>query len=195
MSADQDQGQPSSGPEARGTLGGRRFGWGIWLTTAGVLGLLALLGLGLIRAAAGQVDSGPAPDLELTTFGGQAIRFSSLRGQVVVINFWASWCIPCRQEAPILEATWRTYRERGVVFIGVDYLDTEREALAYMQKFDLTYPNGPDLGTRIAQAYRIQGVPETFFVDRGGMLRGVHIGPISEQVLVGRIEALLAEPE
>lgn len=178
--------------EARAT---RRPRWGVWLTWAGVLSLLALLGLGLMRAAAGQVDSGPAPDFELITFDGKAIRLSGLRGQVVVINFWASWCVPCRQEAPILEKTWRTYRDQGVVFIGVDYADTEREALAYIEEFDLTYPNGPDLGTRITQAYRIQGVPETFFVDRGGLLRGVHIGPISEQALVERIESLLAEPE
>lgn len=169
--------------------------WGRWVAWALLLGLLALLGLGLTRAGAGQVDSGPAPDFELTTFDGQAIRLSDLRGQVVVINFWASWCIPCREEAPILEATWRAYRERGVVFIGVDWVDTEKEALAYIDEFDITYPNGPDLGTRIAQAYRIQGVPETFFVDHTGMLRGVHIGPLTAQALVARIEALLAEGE
>jgi cytochrome c biogenesis protein CcmG/thiol:disulfide interchange protein DsbE len=92
-----------------------------------------------------------------------------------------------------LEATWREYRDRGVVFIGVDYLDPEREALAYIEEFGLTYPNGRDLRTQIAQAYRIQGVPETFFVDRLGMLRGLHIGPITELQLEARIETLLAE--
>lgn len=177
-------------PDARG-----RPPWGSWIAWAGLLSLLALLGLGLSRATAGQVDSGPAPDFELSTFDGSSIRLSDLLGQVVVINFWASWCVPCRQEAPILEATWRAFRERGVVFIGVDYVDTEAEALAYIAEFDLTYPNGPDLGTRISQAYRIQGVPETFFVDRRGLLRGVHIGPITEQALVARIESLLAERE
>lgn len=168
-------------------------GWGSWLAAGVVAALLALLGWGLSRATAGQLDRGPAPDFELTTFDGGTVRLSDLRDQVVVINFWASWCLPCREEAPVLEATWRAYRDRGVVFIGVDYVDTEREALAYIQEFDLTYPNGPDLGTRIAQAYRIQGVPETFFVDRQGFLRGVHIGPITEEQLVARIEALLAE--
>ena len=176
-----------------GSPAGRRLAWGRWLVVTSVAGILAILGFSLARASAGQVDRGPAPDFELTTFDGQLIRLSDQRGKVVVINFWASWCIPCRDEAPVLEATWRDYRDRGVVFIGVDYLDIEREALAYIAEFDLTYPNGPDLRTRIAQAYRIQGVPETFFVDRSGLLRGLHIGPITEAQLVSRIETLLAE--
>lgn len=181
-----------SAPE-EGSPEGRGLPWGRWIVVASLVGILAILGFSLVRASAGQVDRGPAPDFELTTFDGQLIRLSDQRGKVLVINFWASWCIPCREEAPVLEATWRAYRDSGVVFIGVDYLDTEREALAYIEEFDLTYPNGPDLGTRIAQAYRIQGVPETFFVDRSGMLRGVHIGPITEPQLEARIETLLAE--
>jgi len=176
-----------------GSPAARGLPWGRWLVVTSLVGILAILGGGLARASAGQVDRGPAPDFELTTFDGQLIRLSDQRGKVVVINFWASWCIPCREEAPVLEATWRLYRDNGVVFIGVDYLDIEREALAYIEEFDLTYPNGADLRTRIAQAYRIQGVPETFFVDRSGMLRGVHIGPITEPQLVARIETLLAE--
>ena len=80
------------------------------------------------------------------------------------------------------------------MFIGVDWVDTEKEALAYIDEFDITYINGPDIGTRIAQAYRIQGVPETFFVDKVGQLRGVHIGPLYPPELDNRIEELLAEP-
>lgn len=76
-----------------------------------------------------------------------------------MINFWASWCLPCRQEAAYLEQTWRKYKGRGVVFIGVDYLDTENEALAYIKEFDITYINGPDLGIQISQAFNIKGVP------------------------------------
>ena len=110
-----------------------------------------------------------------------------------MINFWASWCPPCREEAPYLESTWRKYKDRGVVFIGVDYADTRKEALAYIEEFDITYPNGPDIGTRISQAYRIRGVPETFFVDKRGQLRGVHIGPLRPPQLEEKIEELLAE--
>lgn len=168
--------------------------WGRVTAFAVVLGLLALLGWGLVKAQAGPRDSGVAPDFSLTTFDGEVITLSELRGQVVVINFWASWCPPCREEAPYLEATWRAYRDRGVVFIGVDYVDTEAEALAYIAEFDITYPNGPDVGTRISQAYRIQGVPETFFVAKDGTLRGVKIGPLAPPELEQKLEALLAEP-
>jgi cytochrome c biogenesis protein CcmG/thiol:disulfide interchange protein DsbE len=80
-----------------------------------------------------------------------------------------------------------------VTFIGVDWVDTEREALAYIDEFDITYINGLDLGTRIAQAYRIQGVPETYFVDKAGRLHGMHIGPLYPPELDNRIEELLDE--
>ncbi len=158
-----------------------------------VIAFLAFLGWGLVRAYQGPVEEGPAPDFTLTTFDGETIRLSDLRGQVVVINFWASWCPPCREEAPYLERTWRKYKDKGVMFIGVDYLDTEKKALEYLEEFDITYPNGPDIGTRIADAYRIKGVPETFFVDKQGNLRGVKIGPLRPPELDERIEALLNE--
>ena len=160
-----------------------------------VLGVLALLAWGLVRAESGPRGTGPAPDFTLAGFDGRTVTLSALRGQVVIVNFWASWCPPCREEAAYLERSWRAYRDRGVVFIGVDWVDTEKEALAYIDEFDITYLNGPDLGTRIAQAYRIRGVPETFFIDKGGQLRGVKIGPLYPPELETRIEELLAEPE
>jgi cytochrome c biogenesis protein CcmG/thiol:disulfide interchange protein DsbE len=159
-----------------------------------VLALLALLAWGLVRAQAGPLDHGQAPDFSLTGFDGRSVRLSEQRGQVVIINFWASWCLPCRAEAAYLEQTWRKYQDKGVVFIGVDYSDTEKEALAYIAEFNITYLNGPDLGTRISQVYNIQGVPETFYVDKQGVLRGVKIGPLSPPELDEKIEELLAEP-
>jgi cytochrome c biogenesis protein CcmG/thiol:disulfide interchange protein DsbE len=159
-----------------------------------VLALLSLLGWGLVRARNGPVDSGVALDFTLVGFDGRQVTLSDLRGRVVAINFWASWCLPCREEAAYLEQTWRKYKDQGVVFIGVDYVDTEKEALAYIDEFDITYLNGPDLGTRISDAYNIQGVPETFFVAKDGQLRGVHIGPLKSPQLDEKIEELLAEP-
>ena len=168
---------------------------GIPLAFVLVLSLLGLLAWGLKKAQAGPVDSGLAPDFSLIGFDGRIVTLSELRGQVVIINFWASWCPPCREEAAYLEQTWRKYKDRGVVFIGVDYVDTDKEALAYIQEFDITYINGPDLGTRISQAYNIKGVPETFYVDKKGQLRGVHIGPLKAPELDQKIEELLAEPD
>ena len=158
-----------------------------------VFGLLALLGWGLVQVNSGQVDSGMAPDFTITSFEGETITLSDLRGQVVIINFWASWCPPCREEASYLETTWRKYQEQGVVFIGVDYADTEKEALAYIEEFDITYFNGPDLGTRISHDYRMDGVPETYYVAKNGELRGVKIGPLAPPELDEKIEELLAE--
>lgn len=166
---------------------------GLIVAFAVILALLGLLAWGLRKVQAGPVESGMAPDFTLTSFDGRTLTLSELRGQVVIINFWASWCPPCREEAAYLEQTWRKYKDKGVIFIGVDWVDTEKEALAYMDEFDLTYFNGPDIGTRIAQAYNIQGVPETFHVAKNGELRGVHIGPLKSPELDEKIDELLAE--
>lgn len=151
-----------------------------------LVGLLVLLGLGVTRAQQGTVQPGyQVPDFSLTLFSGyeyngaSEIKISDLRGKVIFINFWASWCKPCEQEAAVLEEAWRYYEPNGkVVFLGVDYVDTEPEARIFLKKFGNTYPNGPDLGTAISQMFRIQGVPETFIVDADGILRNVKIGPI-----------------
>jgi cytochrome c biogenesis protein CcmG/thiol:disulfide interchange protein DsbE len=186
--------KPIQGEEAVVSDGpSRRFQFSTFITFGLVLGLLALLGWGLVQVNLEQVDSGMAPDFTITNFEGETITLSELRGQVVIINFWASWCPPCREEAAYLEATWRKYQDMGVVFIGVDYVDTEKEALAYMEEFDITYFNGPDLGTRISHDYRMDGVPETYYVAKNGELRGVKIGPLSAPELDEKIEELLAE--
>ncbi|GAB4474209.1 MAG: hypothetical protein Kow0088_10100 [Anaerolineales bacterium] len=156
-----------------------RFRWGRLLAWLAVFALLIILAVGLLRTQQGSVTVGQrAPDFTLTTFDGQTIHTADLKGKVLVVNFWASWCKPCEQEAADLEAAWRFYQSRGdVIFLGVDYVDTEPEARAYLEKFEITYPNGPDLGTRISQAYRIRGVPETYIVDQNGILQFVQIGP------------------
>jgi cytochrome c biogenesis protein CcmG/thiol:disulfide interchange protein DsbE len=166
---------------------------GLLLPFLPLLALVAVFGWKMFDSARGQVDSGLAPDFSLLLFDGGQLKLSKLQGQVVVVNFWASWCIPCRDEAPILEQAWRRYRDRGVVLIGVAYLDTDKESRAFLEEFDVTYPNGPDLGTRIAPAYRIKGVPETFFITRDGRVADLEIGPLTEARLVKAIETLLAE--
>jgi cytochrome c biogenesis protein CcmG/thiol:disulfide interchange protein DsbE len=144
--------------------------------------------------AAAQVGAGDrAPDFTVQTFDGKTVKLADLRGKVVLVNFWASWCIPCSQEAPDLENTWRQYQDRGVFFVGVDYVDTETEARTYLTHYNVTYANGADLGTRISQAFRIRGVPETYIIDQKGMLRATFIGPTTADQLKSKIDPLLAE--
>jgi cytochrome c biogenesis protein CcmG/thiol:disulfide interchange protein DsbE len=169
-----------------------------WVTIsiwAGVLGLLALLGFGLVRAQQGPVAVGArAPEFTLTTFEGDEVHTSDLLGNVMVVNFWASWCKPCEQEALELELAYQMYKDQGVEFLGVDYVDTETEALAYLDKFDITYPNGPDLGTYISQVYRMRGVPETYIVGPDGRIRAVQIGPYtSVDQIAAHIELALGQ--
>jgi cytochrome c biogenesis protein CcmG/thiol:disulfide interchange protein DsbE len=155
----------------------------------------------MIQKGAAPLAGVGAPDFALKTFEGQSLNLSELRGKAIVLNFWASWCNPCREEAPILEATWRKYKDQGLLVIGVDYVDTETEAKKYMAEFKITYPNGPDVQTRISQTYRITGVPETYFITRDGKLLsgtdtngrayGNWIGPIPAAALQERVDLLM----
>ena len=169
-----------------------------WVTIsiwAGVLGILALLGFGLVRSQQGPVAVGArAPEFTLTTFEGDELSTADLLGRVVVVNFWASWCKPCEQEALELEMAYQMYKDQGVEFLGVDYVDTETEALAYLDRFNITYPNGPDLGTYISQVYRMRGVPETYIVGPDGRIRAVQIGPYtSVDQIASHIELALGQ--
>ncbi|HNT53958.1 MAG TPA: TlpA disulfide reductase family protein [Anaerolineaceae bacterium] len=159
----------------------RRISWAIPVAFILLIGFLVLLGISLSRTQSGRPDIGDrAPEFTLTTFAGDSIRSTDLVGQVVLLNFWASWCLPCAEEAAALEQVWRDYQPGGqVMFIGVDYVDTEPEARAYLQDYNVTYPNGPDLGTRISRAYRITGVPETYLIDASGIIRGYKLGPFT----------------
>jgi len=164
----------------------------VWIA---LIALLAIVALGLKRAQQGTVQPGDTiPDFTLALFDGyqyegrSEVKLSELRGKVVVINFWASWCKPCEQEAAEMESAWRTYQEGGqVIFLGADYVDTEPEARGYLTKFEITYPNGPDLGTRISQFFRIKGVPETYFIDQDGKLVYVQVGPFTSEAQIHAI--------
>ncbi len=181
-------------PEHRRKLPGWVIALGIVVVF--VAGLLALL---LTRPPQKSLCDETAPDFTLTLFpeyrGGwptDSLKLSDLRGKGVVLNFWASWCQPCEEEAAALEAAWRAYRERGIVFIGVDYLDQDPAAKRYLQKFAITYPNGPDLASTISKRYTIRGVPETFFIDPQGKIVGCRwIGPLSDAELRRRIAAIM----
>ena len=168
-----------------------------------IIALLFLLEWTLQQKAAPPLASGDAPSFELKSFEGTTYRLSDLRGTPMVLNFWASWCTQCKDEARELQAVWEQNRDKGLLVLGVDYVDTEPEAKAYLAAFGITYPNGPDLGAKISRAYRITGVPETYFITREGKLLsgkdasgrpyGNWIGPIPLSALQARIQKLLAQ--
>ena len=164
-----------------------------------VIAVIVFFAFGLRVRGESQPSTGPAPDFALKSFDGTAVRLSELKSKVVVVNFWASWCIPCRDEAVFFQQTWQQYKDRGVVYLGVDWVDPEPDARAYLKQFSITYLNGPDLGTVIAPLYRIKGVPETYFIGKDGNLAGNSLGPIadnggymSQAQFVQKLEALLA---
>ena len=150
-----------------------------------VVALLLLVAVTLNKRQQGTVQPGDTiSDFTLPLFSGyeyqgqSEVKLSDFRGKVVVLNFWASWCKPCEQEAAELQEAWEFYESNAeVVFVGADYVDTEPEARAYLKKFGITFFNGPDMGTKISQTFRIQGVPETYFIDQKGTLYYIKIGP------------------
>jgi len=162
-----------------------------------VVGFIILLWTGLARkepltgtSGATQINR-PAADFTLPLFDGGNITLSNLRGKPVVLNFWASWCPPCREEAPTLEKIWQIYKENEVTFIGVDIQDREADARAYIEEFGITYPNGPDIGGKITIDYGVSGIPVTFFINREGRIVSRWVGAISEGLLRARIEEIL----
>jgi cytochrome c biogenesis protein CcmG/thiol:disulfide interchange protein DsbE len=160
--------------------------------------LVAMLVAGVIVAAQltqqnkTQPTEGLAPQFEFTTFDGQTGSLEDLRGQVVVINFWASWCGPCEVEAPDIQSAWEKYENTGdVVFLGIAYADNGPKSLEYIDRFNITYLNAPDLGTRISDLYNIQGVPETFIIDQEGNVAHFFYAGVNEAQLSSVIDGLL----
>ncbi|HLG51564.1 MAG TPA: TlpA disulfide reductase family protein [Chloroflexota bacterium] len=163
-----------------------------WLAVALLLALF-LYGLTTQRLQAGLVPRPDmvAPDFQLTTFDGQTVHLASYRGKVVVVNFWASWCAPCRDEQPLLQTLWERYRDRGVVFLGIDVQDNDHDARAFIKEFQTTYPMAPDPGGRVSINYGVVGFPETYVISRSGTIARKFTGPVDAMQMIGTLEDLL----
>ena len=170
----------------------------IWflIALAFVMALVVMLALGLRPDTSTMLQGQPAPNFELTAFNGefdgQHFSLEELHGQPVVLNFWASWCVECDKEMALLEQAWHDYQDQGVWFIGVDYLDIDSAGLAYLDRFGITYPNAPDIGSRTFEDYRCTSVPETFFIDSDGVIQHVQIGPLTQPRLYALLDQLVA---
>jgi cytochrome c biogenesis protein CcmG, thiol:disulfide interchange protein DsbE len=162
---------------------------------AAVAGLLGLLVWRVTHRTAPPKIGGPAPAFSLSRVDESGkLALASLRGKPVVLNFWASWCVPCKGEATMLEQAFQQYRKQGVVFVGVDYHDVTGDARTFLSHHGVTYPSVLDGSGLVADRYGVTGVPETYFIDRRGRLVGTHIvGTVVNQVAAFRrgVEAAL----
>jgi cytochrome c biogenesis protein CcmG/thiol:disulfide interchange protein DsbE len=177
----------------------RRLSLATLVLLAGIAAVIVAVGVALVQR--GQPTDGAAPDFTATVFAeapafaGETFSLSDFRGRVVVLNFWASWCGPCREEAPVLQRLHEAYGDR-VVFLGVAYAEEDANSLAFMREFGITYRNVPDRGTRISDdLYHISGVPETFIIDQNGEVAEFLISTVTEARLRPTLDRLLSEAE
>ena len=182
-----------------------RRSWLLLGTAAPVLALLALLAWAVVQSGGnpgslgvneefGQVRLSPkaATDFSLTTLDGATINLAGLRGKVVMLDFWASWCAPCRFEAPDLVEVYLDYADQAVEFVGVDIWDRRQDAIEYIDRYQITYPNGVDDKGTIAISYGVRGIPEKFIIDQDGVIVKKFVGPIDADTLRSTLDELLA---
>ena len=196
MSADGERPTTVSEEEAplRQDLGRWRSGLSFALVAFVLAAFVGLLAFGLINEDDSTTGAASlnreAPDFTLALFDGGTFTLSENGGQPVVMNIWASWCQSCRQEAADMERVWRSFRDQGVIFVGVNVMDSRADAEVFLEQFDVTYPNGPD-ESDIYFRYGATGTPETFFIDRDGVLVQRFMGPLTAEQVSASVEELL----
>lgn len=168
--------------------------WKLWATVLALAGFVGLLGFGLTRdvqklpsALVGQ----PAPEFRTHTLSGDTVSSGDLRGEAVILNFWASWCVPCRQEHGVLRRAERTWDDDRARVVGVVYQDEPPAARRYMDRMGGDWANLLDPNSRIAIDFGVYGVPETFFLSPDGTVAKKHIGALTWDVVSSTVDSLL----
>ncbi len=175
-----------------------------WITWALILGLIWTV-VSRVSPEQSQVQAGSvakegfnAPDFTLSLLDDREITLSELWGKVVLVNFWTSWCPPCRQEMPAIESVYRSYKDIGLVVIGLNLTaqDSKQEAASFAQEVGVTFPIALDLDNSVGNLYRVTALPTSFFIDRKGVIRSIIVGgPMSEAVIQSKVEELLREDQ
>jgi cytochrome c biogenesis protein CcmG, thiol:disulfide interchange protein DsbE len=168
-----------------------------FVVVIGVLAVIGLLGYGLLSKGGDTIAVGDsAPDKELSVLGGDGSgEIEDYRGSWVLVNFWASWCAPCRSEAPALESFQRQHSPEGFTVLGINLDDTSDDAIAFVRRFGLTYPQLRDGdGSDRRDAYGMTGFPESFLVDPAGKLALIRRGPVDERYLAEQVAPLIKSP-
>ena len=171
--------------------------WKRWVVPLAALPLIVLLGYGLTRDARLVPSTLPgrmAPDFALETIRGDTLQLADFGGQVVLLTFWASWCLPCLDEHPLFIEAEEQFRDDGLRVVGVVYQDTRENAIRWMREMGGSWPNLMDRGSRTAIEYGVSGVPETFFIARDGRVAHKQLGPVNRAVLATWLPRLLANP-
>src|SRR5574341_2032235 len=153
--------------------------------------ILALLAFGFTRDAKyirSPLLAKPAAPFTVTLFDGKKVTLEDLRSKAVFLNFWASWCTPCRAEARDLEAVWQKVKDKDRIFLGVALQDNDRDSREFLKEFAVTYPNGKDDTGKIAVDYGTWGIPESFFIDPQGRITYKHVGGIRAALVLTKIE-------
>jgi cytochrome c biogenesis protein CcmG/thiol:disulfide interchange protein DsbE len=168
-----------------------------WRVVGAVLPLLLLAGWGALLLARGAAPSGvrvgdPAPEFAMSDLDGNPLRLGDLRGRPVIVNFWASWCGPCVEEFPLLQAAANAHEEDGLVVVGIVFRDNSEAARAFMARMGATWAAAMDPGEVVADRFGIYGPPETFFIDGSGVVRGRQIGQLSAAALERQLAQTLA---
>jgi thiol-disulfide isomerase/thioredoxin len=166
----------------------------VWLFYAGGLESIT----SMVRPAPKPVTTADigqaAPGLRLPLVGGGEMDLESFRGRPVVLNFWATWCEPCRAEMPALERAQQQYRAEGLAVIGVDMQEGDAEIQAFLEQVGVTFPSLVDRTGEVTRQWRATGLPTTFMIDRQGIIRDVRVGPLTDEMLAERLTKLLAIP-